>query len=359
VSARAKAHDKVLRDWVTALWSLIESLRDDDARHVAAACDRALVAFHAARGGDPYLLLHEAAGALYVSGHLLPMDVGLFRPAQELVALFRTHGISEVMFDESVEVETLEAWARGWGDSESLRATDREFDGIHAGQRSDGGGEPEPASQRTVVEDVPDSRLRSTFMQYQLIAAFTERSVISPHLGRVTLGAVVDRMLGMAGGIEPLTLLQRDEALLHRSLHVAVFAVMVGRVVGWPEDLLADLGGAALLHDIGQVLDAEQPARSGFAWLIGRGSGPFWLRCAIIARTWRQDHGGELVDLGPDTSLGAVIVRLAVDLERAVTAGEQPDAIAQRLLGAAGAGQYPVAMAEFAGTVARQVLAVA
>lgn len=346
--------DDKLRSCVQALWALLEAARDGDPALVAAAARSAMVAVETARGGDNYLLLHAVDGALHLSGRKLPLGVDVFRPAHEIVRLLRDHDISEVLFDQDTDGDALTAWALGCAGGEDAVAA---VFGVTTGARSAEVEPFVPLRGCEPVRDESDSRLRSTFLQHHLITAFTNQSAIPPHIGRVTLGAVVDRLLAIRGGMDPLTLLQRDGALLHRSLHTAVIAVVFARVLGWPEARLCDLGGAALLHDVGSALAPESSIRAGADWLLERGSDPFWLRCALVARNWRNDHGSRLADLGPDGSLAAAIVRLAVDAERGIAAGETPDELEASLATASAAGRYPHEMVQLAASSLRQMLA--
>lgn len=136
-----------------------------------------------------------------------------------------------------------------------------------------------------------DSRLRSVFLQHRLIAGMAEVPAVHRTLAKFALEQIVDRLLAVPGGLEPLMLLQRDEALLARSTAVAVLTVVLARHAGWPEDRLSDLGSAALLRDLGLVLDESMPGRAGFGWLLGQGCDDFWLRCAMVARHARGDAG--------------------------------------------------------------------
>lgn len=339
--------DEVYRRCVTGLWTLIGLLRTHSAAEVGPQLDEALAALHGARGADRYLLLHEVAGALHVNGRMLPMSVDVFAAASGLAGLLRDQGVGEVLFDESVDAEALLSWSRAQVDESAGRAPEVVARGIQTSRRE--AEEPAlPLARPDAMEDAPDSRLRSMFLQHHLIVAFGTSAWVPPHQAKVSIGAVVDRMLGIEGGMEPLMLLEREPELLYRSLHVAVLAVVFGRVAGWPEDGLADLGGAALLHDVGQALDAEAPGPTGFAWLLGRGCDDFWLRSAVVARTWRRDHGRRLADLSPEDSFAAVIVRLAASVERLSGSERALSGVDRGLRAAADNGVIPVELAEMA-----------
>ncbi|MCA8978348.1 MAG: hypothetical protein KDC98_26705 [Planctomycetes bacterium] len=345
--------DERYRACVRALWTLVEVLRDGSEAQVEAALARALEAVNVARGRDNYLLLHEVDGALHLSGRRMPIGVDMFLPAQGLVSLLREHDIGEVLFDQSVDHEAIRQWARGWGNAAPAAAVDPASHGADAVVAADPPVRPQTAASGAAGAD---SQLRSTFLQHQLIAAFTSGCVIPPHIGKVTLAAVVDRLLMLDGGTEPLTLLHRGESLLQRSLHVAVFGVVFARALGWPEGQLADFGSAALLHDIGCVIDPARPAIAAFRWLLERGRDRFWLQAALVARTWRDDHGSRFADLGPESNMAAAIVRVATEVERAVAAGSTIDGIAGELAAAGERGAFPREMAGIAAATVGQML---
>ncbi len=347
--------DEVYRHCVTSLWALIGSVRLDpgaasaDARR---ALSDALAAVHAALGTERFLMLQEVGGVLHVNGHMLPMSVDVFAAANGIATLFREHSVGEVMFDEAIDEPALLCWAgaqaaasRGGKDgpmapfgnllgtagvTTSLRDVDR----------------PVPLERHAVADEAPDSRLRSIFLQHHLIVALGSSSWMPPHQAKVAIAGVVDRMLGLAGGMEPLMLLQRDDVLLYRSLHVAVLAVAFARVAGWPDERLPDLGGAALLHDVGAAIDPDRPGPAGTGWLLERGLDEFWLLSAVVAGAWRRPHGSSLADLGPNDSLAAAIVRVAAIVERISGAAPSSAAVRDGLRAAAADGTVPIELVE-------------
>ena len=316
------ARDEAFRRCIAALWALMGAVRDRAGTHVDAAVETALRALAEARGGDHHVLLHEQDGAVHVNGRQLQLGVDVFVAAQGIAALLRTRGVGEILFDASVDHEGLEAWARCWAvDGKGLGDPEAELvrrgaTGIHACRRSSDGEPLLPLRRSSARPDAPDSHLRSVFLQHQLIAAIPASGLVPPTVAKVVVGAVVDRLLGVVGGMDPLTLLQSDPALLRRSLHTAVLAVVLCRVAGWPDHSLTDLGAAALLHDLGGVIDPAAPDRAAFGWLLEHGHDDFWLRSAIVARTWREDHGGELAEVSAGNGAAAALVRLAVEVER-------------------------------------------
>ena len=179
-----------------------------------------------------------------------------------------------------------------------------------AGEGSRAGGEPARGA---------DGSLRAVFVQHRLIDGLPALPGIDPTLAKAIVAAIVDRMLAVPGGLEPLMLLQRDAAVLQRATVVAVLAVVLARRIGWPDDQLADLGAAALLHDLGAVLAPGRPAAAAFGWLLERPADDFWLRCALVARSWRDDLGA-LATAGRSFGLPA-LVRMAAESAALIAQG--------------------------------------
>jgi hypothetical protein len=334
---------------VRALWALIEALRADDERLAREQAVHAVDAIAAARGADNYLLLHEVGGVLHLSGRRLPLGVDVFLPAFELVRMLRDNAVGEVLFEAAVDAAGLLRWARDWVDGRVAPGV-AQGAGIQVGER--GAGPPPPGD--AAAAGPGDSQLREVFLQHHLIAVLTRASALPPHLGKVALAAVIGHLLACDRGLEPLTLLRQDEALLGRSLAVAVLAVAIGRAYDWPEERLAWLGGAALLHDIGVLVDPTAPDRAGFAWLLERGGEPFWLQSAVVARRWREDHGATFADFDAESSLAAAIVRAAVAAEGLLGAGG--GGLEQGMLAASAARHFPAELARTACAVVREMV---
>ncbi|MCR9245359.1 MAG: hypothetical protein NXI31_10025 [bacterium] len=357
--------DELYRRCVTALWALIGSLRPPRRADAEEILEEALRALHAARGSESFILLHEIGSALHVNGRMLPMSVDVFAAAKGIATLLREQRVGEVMFDATVDGPALAAWAEAMASS-APESGSKPAGSAAAVSVNSGFGELSDSSAGITVslrddvtvglslaageraDDAPDSRLRSMFLQHHLIVAFGTSSWVPPHQAKVAIAAVVDRMLGLPGGMEPLMVLQREPELLYRSLHVAVLVVVMGRVVGFPEERLADLGAAALLHDIGQALDAEDPVRAGLVWLIERGGDDFWLNSAIVAGSWRREHGCSLAELGPGDSLQAALVRLAAAIERLTGSSPELDRVETGLRRAAEQGVLPRELVDLA-----------
>ena len=206
-----------------------------------------------------------------------------------------------------------------------------------------------PGHRGRVVAEV-DSRLRSVFLQNRLIAGLPRLPGVPLPIVKFVVGQIVDRLLAVPGGMEPLMVLERDPARLAASTGVAVLTVVVARAAGWPGRALADLGAAALLADLGSLLAEEEPGTAGCRWLLDRGVDDFWLRCALVARHARTPAGDAqaLHACG-----GLVFVRLAIAIHDAMQGSGWTDGW-RAVLATGDAGQWPdgllgVSAAAFAG----------
>jgi hypothetical protein len=180
---------------------------------------------------------------------------------------------------------------------------------------------PPGRGERASVE--ADSHLRSVFLQHRLIASLPRLPGVARPVAKLVVEQVVERLLALPGGMEPLMLLERDPARLADGIAVAVLTVLLARAAGWPVEQLADLGVAALLADLGSLLDDEAPERAAFRWLLERGSEDLWLRCALVAR-----HAGPVDGAGASARSAdggsAVLVRVARSALAAARDGGAP-----------------------------------
>jgi hypothetical protein len=317
----------LLQRCVTTLWSLLNACGSGAGETVADAAAEARTALGAAGGQLRALHLAESGGVLHANGLPLPMDVGVFAAAQGLATMLRDLQLDYICFDAGVEADELVAWAERCA---VRRAAALLGPSVHDGARRIVDDPPPSARRRQSGHADTDSRLRSVFLQFHLMHDLVQGGPVPPGVAKVVVQAIVDRLLAVPGGLEPLVLLQQDPALLRRSTEVAVLAVLFARVAGWPDDRLADLGGAALLSELGALLDAGRPGPAGFDWLLQRGTDDFWLRCALVARWWRDDQvvGGQDGLVG---AVGAALVRLAAVAATCIAGGGSAATVCARL----------------------------
>ena len=296
------------RRCIAALWTLLETAGGRASSDLEPAAAAAEDAVSVAMGTESYLIVHENDGGIFVDGHLVSLAVDLFAAARGLVERMRAHGVGEILFDRSVGCEDLMRWARGFAAAPVGMPGPLSEERIHVGLR---GPAAEPVlrlGRQQAATEAGGSRLRAVYLESQLMAAVDER-MVPPGVARCVLHEVVDSLLSLRGGLEPLTLLQRDPGALRRALHVAIVTVHFGRLAGWPQDRSGELGAMALLHDVGSVVDPSHPAAAGMNWLLDRGTDDFWLRSALVAVGWREVDGA--CETGHDL-FATDLVRLAV-----------------------------------------------
>ena len=318
---------------VVSLWSLLEACRaGSDEEQVEAA--RGAAAAVRAHAGDEGLTIELRGSLLVVDDFPAVSGVDTFAATHGLLAFLRDADVERVRFDADVGDEALLGWARqvvaGRGPIEARRGV-----AVRRRGRTDDSGVVRPHLQTPQGLDQSDSRLRSVFLQHRLIAGLPGIDGVDAGTAKLVIQGVVDRLLQVEGGLEPLMLLQQDEALLRRSTAVAVLAVVFARSAGWPPEQLADLGTAGLLHDLGSMLDQRDPDTAAFRWLLDRGDDDFWLRSALCARRWRDGEGASEDAAGPLAVVA--IVRLAAAVHRGgraaideiVAGGGAPDELGQ------------------------------
>tara|TARA_R110002072_G_scaffold241027_8_gene399701 strand:+ start:56184 stop:57182 length:999 start_codon:yes stop_codon:yes gene_type:complete len=293
---------------VVSLWSLLEACRAGSPKEQqqAALGAEESVTDHGREEGR--LTLQVTDSLLVIDGFSAVSGADTFAATHGLLRFLRDAAIARVEFSADVRALDLAEWAK-----HVVRVTTPEVwpAGIEVQLRCESSSPDVMAPQARQKPGVEssDSQLRSVFLQHRLIAGLPAIVGVDATTAKLVIQGVVDRLLQVDGGLEPLMLLQQDEDLLRRSTAVAVLAVVFARRAGWPVEQLADLGAAALLHDLGVILDAASPGRAAFGWLLDRGNEDFWLRSALIARRWRDGLVASTDSAGPLAVI--TIVRLA------------------------------------------------
>lgn len=314
--------DALHRRCVAALWRLVEASRAGSAAAVAIAVAQATTAVREAMGLEPFLIVHERGGALHVDGRALAVDVDLFQPARGLAAAMQRHGVGETLFDQGVVEADLRAWAEAFtrgGEPQDAVAR------VHSARREPGAASPLPA-RRSASGSPADSRLRAVYVQHRLLEAVGD-SAGPAALVRSALHGLVERLLELDGGLEPLAELQRRPGALALGLRRAVAAIVLGRLAGLADRSLATLGIAAL-----------GTAAAATARPVGGSATGVWAQCAVIAAEALA---------GPNTpsSTAGTLVRLAIAVaaHEAARSDDAPEWLAlreaaERTLGIAAAG---------------------
>jgi hypothetical protein len=302
---------------LVALWSLLSvSHGGEETERLAVAADAVRVlGEHVAVFGEVRLAV--VAGVLATD--VADFGTGAVAAAHGLAATWRAAAVAEVRPKRDVTPAQLAAWAVAMvqaATSPSVRASLPGLPGVAVVllELADDPVEPLRRLQRASEPRGVDSALRSVYVQHRLITGLPTLPGVAPATAKAVVQMVVERLLSLPGGLEPLMLLQQNGALLQTGIRVAVLTVLTARAAGWPDERLAALGAAALLHDLGSILDELRPGPSSFAWLLEHGTDDLWLGCALVARTWRQDHGA-LDEAGRGGLAAAALVRLAATIE--------------------------------------------
>jgi len=330
--------DVPYRRLATALWVLARTvgLPGVSAEQTSAAAAAAEQALLSALAGENHFVLQERGGALFANGVRLRLDVEGFAAAEGLGALLRRCGIGELLLTPAARAADLLAWARCCNGSfapdqdPQARLLQSGSDGVYAAGRAVP--EVEPAAAAAAANS--SSQLRSVFLQNQLMAAFAPSLPVPRRIAQSVLQAVAEALLGEAEGLQQLQHLQRDPPRLAAGVHAAVLSALLARAVGCDDPLVVSIAAAALLHDIGRLVDGGQPspAVAGCRWLLANGGeSEFWLRCALVARTHGEAAGSSLAR-ATEVGLAAMIVRIAARADQLLRQEQQSPAAALLLL---------------------------
>jgi len=303
---------------VVSLWSLLEACRADQMGGLLESARAAQRAVRAAAGAEGVLSLEVVDQRLVVEGSPVVHSVDTFAATQGLMSLLGAAGVQRVQFAADVDADSLAVWGRIVADRQDQPEWPA---GVVVTRLSESPSNEvvSPQSPPRAVERDEDSRLRSVFLQHRLIACLPPIEGVDSMAAKSVVERVVDRLLQVPGGLEPLMLLQQDEDLLRRSIAVSVLTVVFAGRMGWPVELLADIGAAGLLHDLGAIVDRSGSDAAAFQWLLNHGEDDFWLRCALVARRWRDQDAASADLAGP---LGVIsVVRMAVAFYRDSQAG--------------------------------------
>lgn len=257
-----------------ALWELVVACRAGEP-HATAAAERAALAFRATSA--PWSRFAVVDGELLVDGDAVAASVATYATIRGLVGFLQEARMAAVSVASDVSTAALRDFVRQAVDG------DRSVPMLlPAGIEVAFGQRPVAAPAHATVP-AQSSTLRATFVQHHLVRMLPVLPGVEPEVARLVVGATVDRLLAAEGGLECLLLLQEEDELLQSSIAVAVFTVLFARAAGWPEDVLADLGAAGLLHRIGDAAPLKSSSTSAFRWLAERGADDLWLRCALAA----------------------------------------------------------------------------
>ncbi|MCC6672826.1 MAG: HD domain-containing protein [Planctomycetes bacterium] len=226
---------------------------------VVESCMARLVPLLAEEGA---LRLDLHAGSLLANGLRVPLRFGDLVPIESLVRDLAGRGLAGLEFVRGLEPGELGAAAHELAAGDECGAIlaarlaargVRNVRPLLADPRA-----PEASERET---DMADQHLRAVFLAQRLLAEMRLQGRIDQGLAKVTLQEAVLCMLEEPVGLEVLALLQDEDASIFRhSIHVCVYAVLIGRGIGLPPRLLRELALGALFHDLGRVRgEADAP----------------------------------------------------------------------------------------------------
>lgn len=350
--------DAAYRRLIAALWVLVRTASIHDAARLQQAAIDAHAALALVLQHENHVILQEREGALLLNGRRLQLDLEGYAATAAIAAALVALGIGELLLTAAAGTDDLQTFAH-WaaavatpGDAEAQLSA-LGLCGIHASNRS--AEPPTPAIPLRTAPPPPTSQLRSMFVHGKLIAAFASTPFADGHAAKVVLQTVVERLLHEPTGPAALLLLQQDPEALTHAVQAAVLGACIGRAIGCPCDLLADLACACLLHDIGRLIGSDGPparrdataAIAGSHWLLAQGSSDLWLRAALVARSSGDSHGARLDELGSDSSLGGALAHIACRADVLCRVGRRPVADTLEILRLeAAAGAFPLELVD-------------
>lgn len=355
--------DTPYRRLVASLWVLVRTADTRDASRLRQAAEAFLQALSPVLTADGHAILQERDGSLMLNGKRLLVGVESYAAVAAICGAMVAMGVRELLIDHGIvadELLTLARWAAhlqvpppGVEPADYLPSL-----GITSIVATNRGETAPPSGMPTRPPVVAStSQLRSVFVHNKLIAAFAPNELVDGRTARIVVQVVVDRLLQEPTGPAALLLLLQDPEAQAHAVHTAVLGAATGRALGCGDELLGEIACALLLHDVGALVNSIAPPPtplSGSHWLLAQGDNNLWLRAALVARTFGDDHGARLDDLGSEGSLGAALARLGCRADALLRQGRRPaDEVLEILRLEAAAGAFPVELvAAMAGVAA-------
>ena len=220
---------------------------------------------------DDEVMLIGMGEHFYLNGLRLKADSAHVHLYRALMSEFETRGLGGLRFENGLTAPELERFlrllvaARDAAGGEALPEAARAM-GIHhvvpvrakdlTAQQTGSDG---PESEEESAADSERQRARQVFLRavqgtQNLIARTAQTGRPALHLARRLVQPIVDSILKSEYSIIGLTALKdHDEYTYAHCVNVSVLSISMGQVVGFPRAVLANLGVAALLHDLGKL----------------------------------------------------------------------------------------------------------
>ncbi len=206
------------------------------------------------------ILLVARSGHLYIGPTRVRVRSSMLSAQRALMEELKTRGLSGIRFHREIEEEGLVQFV---GLLESAQGDEAASRFAAAWEKDEVPGIcPVPGSPGdSARNERPGERERARRLFEHAIAGTRRILIKAQETGRPDLRQakrlvqpVVDTILQHEYSIVGLTALKsHDSYTCAHSLNVSILAVGMGQAVGLPRQALADLGVAALLHDIGKV----------------------------------------------------------------------------------------------------------
>ncbi|MDH4228862.1 MAG: HD-GYP domain-containing protein [Nitrospirota bacterium] len=202
--------------------------------------------------------LRALDGAFYVSDVRLKVDRENYAAQEGLLKAYQSHGVGAVEIDVAFDPAHLKALLTAWGSSkpptpeqglELLSGSLGEYQLIRLSK----------AMQRTAAVE-KDARNVSKAIYIRTLNAVEDvmesvkiNQAFPLKRAKRVMQRLVDNLLGDPVNLLGLTNLRcYDEYTYHHSVNVCVLSLSVGRRLGLPRPMLANLGIASLFHDLGK-----------------------------------------------------------------------------------------------------------
>lgn len=202
--------------------------------------------------------------SLYVNGVRVPMTVSTFVITRSMVSELRHRQIGSITFKESVETGDLIdlafviAKAKSneqitFEDMKRLIALEG-ISGIRIGPRIEESQTYEGAVLAKQRIDAKRALLSAMNVVKDAVRGGIVEGSVNPRRAKRAIEFVVDSILANEDAMLALTMIRNyDEYTYQHSFNVCVYSIAIGNRLGLPRKLLADIGVAALFHDIGKT----------------------------------------------------------------------------------------------------------
>lgn len=202
--------------------------------------------------------------SIYVNGVRVPMTVSTFAMTRSIVSELKHRKIGSITFKENVETGDLIDLAfviakAKPGEEMTFEEIKRlialeGISGIRIGPRIEESQTYEGAVVAKQRIDAKRALLSAMNVVRDAVRGGIIEGRVNPRRAKRAIESVVDSILADEDAMLALTLIRNyDEYTYQHSFNVCVYSIAIGNRLGLPRKLLADIGVAALFHDIGKT----------------------------------------------------------------------------------------------------------